>query len=81
MVEFLLWSTLTLTHISQLAEDLIITIMLKGMDIDNEYAMVSSLMPHKKNLDALTLLRGKAGIAHGRTVGLWATLKGLPREQ
>ena len=36
-------------------------------------------MPQKKNPDALELLRGKAGIALGKAVGMTATLKGLPR--
>jgi len=79
VVEFLMWSTLLLTHLSQLAEDLIITNLLRGVVIDDAYATGSSLMPQKKNPDALELLRGKAGIALGRMVGLTATLKGLPR--
>lgn len=79
VVEFLMWSTLLLTHISQLAEDLIITNLLKGVEMDDAYATGSSLMPQKKNPDALELLRGKAGIALGRAVGFTATLKGLPR--
>lgn len=79
VVEFLMWSTLLLTHISQLAEDLIITNLQRGVIIDDAYATGSSLMPQKKNPDALELLRGKAGVALGRAVGLTATLKGLPR--
>lgn len=79
VVEFLMWSTLMLTHLSQFAEDVIVTNMLKGVQIDDAYATGSSLMPQKKNPDALELLRGKAGIALGRAVGLTATLKGLPR--
>lgn len=79
VVEFLMWSTLMLTHLSQFAEDVIITNLLKGVDIDDAYATGSSLMPQKKNPDALELLRGKAGIALGRAVGFTATLKGLPR--
>jgi len=79
VVEFLMWSTLLHTHISQFAEDVIITNLLKGVDIDDAYATGSSLMPQKKNPDALELLRGKAGIALGRAVGFTATLKGLPR--
>eukprot|EP00558_Chaetoceros_sp_UNC1202_P002433 CAMPEP_0197242136 /NCGR_PEP_ID=MMETSP1429-20130617/7972_1 /TAXON_ID=49237 /ORGANISM="Chaetoceros sp., Strain UNC1202" /LENGTH=468 /DNA_ID=CAMNT_0042702101 /DNA_START=98 /DNA_END=1504 /DNA_ORIENTATION=+ len=79
VVEFLMWNTMLLTHLSQLAEDLIITNLLKGVTIDDAYATGSSLMPQKKNPDALELLRGKAGIALGRAVGLTATLKGLPR--
>jgi argininosuccinate lyase len=79
VVEFLWWSTMLLTHISQFAEDVIVTNLLRGVDIDDAYATGSSLMPQKKNPDALELLRGKAGIALGRAVGLTATLKGLPR--
>ncbi|KAL7507717.1 hypothetical protein ACHAXN_004864 [Cyclotella atomus] len=79
VVEFLMWHSLLLTHLSQMAEDLIINNMLKCVDMDDAYATGSSLMPQKKNPDALELLRGKAGIALGRSVGLMATLKGLPR--
>mmetsp|Transcript_24903 Transcript_24903/g.59129 ORF Transcript_24903/g.59129 Transcript_24903/m.59129 type:complete len:470 (+) Transcript_24903:163-1572(+) len=79
VVEFLMWHALMLTHISQFAEDVIINNLLKGIDIDDAYATGSSLMPQKKNPDALELLRGKAGIALGKAVGMTATLKGLPR--
>lgn len=79
VVEFLMWSALLLTHISQMAEDLIITNLQRGVTIDDAYATGSSLMPQKKNPDALELLRGKAGIALGKAFGLTATLKGLPR--
>jgi argininosuccinate lyase len=79
VVEFLMWHSLLLTHLSQLAEDLIINNMLKCVEMDDAYATGSSLMPQKKNPDALELLRGKAGVALGRSVGLMATLKGLPR--
>jgi len=79
VVEFLMWSTLFCTHLSQFAEDVIINNLLRGIDIDDAYATGSSLMPQKKNPDALELLRGKAGIALGRAVGFTATLKGLPR--
>lgn len=79
VVEFLMWATISLMHLSQFAEDLIITNMLKGVDMDDAYATGSSLMPQKKNPDALELIRGKAGIALGKAVGLTATLKGLPR--
>ena len=79
VVEFLFWSALLCTHLSQFAEDVIIQNMLKGIDVSDAYSTGSSLMPQKKNPDALELLRGKAGIALGRAVGLTATLKGLPR--
>ena len=79
VVEFLMWHSLLLIHLSQFAEDLIINNMLKCIAMDDAYATGSSLMPQKKNPDALELLRGKAGVALGRSVGLMATLKGLPR--
>lgn len=79
VVEFLMWAALMLTHVSQLAEDLIITNLNRGVVIDDAYATGSSLMPQKKNPDALELLRGKAGIVLGKAVGFTATLKGLPR--
>jgi argininosuccinate lyase len=43
------------------------------------YSTGSSLMPQKKNPDALELLRGKSGTVIGRLNGLLITLKGLPR--
>lgn len=79
VVEFLMWASMFSMHLSQMAEDLIITNMLKGVVIDDAYATGSSLMPQKKNPDALELLRGKAGIMLGKAVGVMATLKGLPR--
>uniref|UniRef100_A0A7S2L8J6 Argininosuccinate lyase n=1 Tax=Leptocylindrus danicus TaxID=163516 RepID=A0A7S2L8J6_9STRA len=79
IVEFLNWHALFLTHVSQFAEDLIILNLQKTVIIADAYATGSSLMPQKKNPDALELLRGKAGVALGRSVSLTCTLKGLPR--
>eukprot|EP00521_Asterionellopsis_glacialis_P013179 CAMPEP_0195298654 /NCGR_PEP_ID=MMETSP0707-20130614/23971_1 /TAXON_ID=33640 /ORGANISM="Asterionellopsis glacialis, Strain CCMP134" /LENGTH=468 /DNA_ID=CAMNT_0040360843 /DNA_START=18 /DNA_END=1424 /DNA_ORIENTATION=+ len=79
IVDFLMWSTMLCTHLSQFAEDVIINNLLRGIEMDDAYATGSSLMPQKKNPDALELLRGKAGSALGRAVGFTATLKGLPR--
>merc|ERR1740124_924762 len=60
-------------------KDLIIMNLIKGVVIHDAYATGSSLMPQKKNPDALELLRGKAAVVLGRAVGFTATLKGLPR--
>jgi len=48
VVEFLMWHSLMLTHISQFAEDVIINNLLKCIDINDAYATGSSLMPQKK---------------------------------
>lgn len=67
-------------HLSRLSEDLIIF-------SSNEVAFValpdalctgSSLMPHKKNPDALELIRGKASRVIGDLFSIFSILKGLP---
>ena len=42
------------------------------------YCAGSSLMPQKKNLDALELIRGKAGRLQGNLSGLLAVMKSAP---
>ena len=80
VAEFLFWSTMTMLHLSRLAEDLIIYSSREFgfVTIDDAYSTGSSLMPQKKNADALELLRGKSGRIMGNMTGLMATLKGLP---
>lgn len=75
VVEFLFWHSMFLSHLSQFSEDVIIMNLKKEVIISDAYATGSSLMPQKKNPDALELLRGKAGMALGRAVGFTATLK------
>lgn len=79
-VEFTSACSLIMVHLSRLAEDLIIY-------CSNEFGFVSlsdavssgsSLMPQKKNPDALELLRGKAGRVFGHQMGLLSMIKGLP---
>ncbi|EWM26858.1 argininosuccinate lyase [Nannochloropsis gaditana] len=79
IAEFLSWAALTTVHLSQVAEDLIIYNYTKQVGLSDAYSTGSSLMPQKKNPDALELLRGKAGRALGAATGFLATLKGLPR--
>ena len=47
--------------------------------MSDAYCTGSSLMPQKKNPDALELLRGKTGRIVGHATGFLCTLKGLPR--
>jgi len=79
VVEFLQWAALLCTHLSQFAEDVIIMNLLQQVHMSELYSTGSSLMPQKKNPDALELLRGKAGRMIGLSTGFLATLKGLPR--
>lgn len=63
----------------QLAEDVILLNWRKAVVLADAYSTGSSLMPQKKNPDALELLRGKAGRVIGHAAGFMCTLKGLPR--
>ena len=80
IAEFLFWAALLQTHLSRLAEDLILyaTAEFGFVELDDAYSTGSSIMPQKKNPDALELARGKTGRMLGHLVGLLTTLKGLP---
>jgi argininosuccinate lyase len=77
--EFLFAAALLGTHLSRLAEALIIyaTAEFGFVTLADAYSTGSSLMPQKKNPDVLELTRGKAGTLIGHLTGLLATLKGL----
>ncbi|MCB0105631.1 MAG: argininosuccinate lyase, partial [Caldilineaceae bacterium] len=80
IAEFLFWATLTMVHLSSLAEDLILYSSREFgfVTIADAYSTGSSLMPQKKNADSLELIRGKSGRIMGNMTGLLAMLKGLP---
>ena len=67
------------TTCSGLAEDLVVYANAGLVELDDDYASTSSIMPQKKNPDSLELVRSTAGDATGSLTGLLATLKGLPR--
>ncbi len=68
------------THLSRLAEDIIIysNPLFGYITLHDRYSTGSSLMPQKRNADPMELTRGKAGRLIGHLTGLLATLKGLP---
>ena len=78
--ELLFACSLMLVHLSRLAEDFIIysTPAFGYLELNDAYATGSSLMPQKKNADALELIRGKSGRMLGKLAGMLAVLKGLP---
>ncbi|MEZ4860487.1 MAG: argininosuccinate lyase [Caldilineaceae bacterium] len=80
IAEFLFWAALTMVHLSRLAEDLIIysSREFAFVTLADAYSTGSSLMPQKKNPDALELLRGKSARVMGSMTGLMTMLKGLP---
>jgi argininosuccinate lyase len=79
-VEFAGACSLVMVHLSRLAEDLIIYASTEFgfVTLSDAVSTGSSLMPQKKNPDALELIRGKAGRIFGHHAALLATMKGLP---
>ncbi|HMT08008.1 MAG TPA: argininosuccinate lyase [Pyrinomonadaceae bacterium] len=79
-VEFASACSLLMVHLSRLAEDLIIYCSQEFgfITLSDSVSSGSSLMPQKKNPDALELLRGKSGRVVGGLVSLLTMIKGLP---
>jgi argininosuccinate lyase len=79
-VEFTAACSLIMVHLSRMAEDLILYCSTEFgfVELSDAVSSGSSLMPQKKNPDALELIRGKAGRVFGHSAALLATLKGLP---
>lgn len=67
-------------HLSRLAEDLILfsSAEFGFVRISDRFSTGSSLMPQKRNPDAMELARGKAGRLIGDVVTVLTLLKGLP---
>nr|MDQ3388586.1 argininosuccinate lyase [Gemmatimonadota bacterium] len=80
VAELLFVAAMVGIHISRLAEDLILfaSAEWKFVRLSDAYTTGSSLMPQKRNPDALELARGKAGRLIGDLTGILATLKGIP---
>jgi argininosuccinate lyase len=80
IAEVLFTSAMIGTHLSRLAEDLIIygSSEFGFVQFGEGYTSGSSMMPQKRNPDALELARGSAARMLGNLTALLATLKGLP---
>ncbi|XP_064379413.1 argininosuccinate lyase-like isoform X1 [Dromaius novaehollandiae] len=80
VVELLFVATLLMTHLSRLAEDLIIysTSEFGFLTLSEAFIASSSLMPQKKNPISLELIRSKTGRVFGRCASILMVLKGLP---
>lgn len=79
-VEFVGASSILMMHLSRLAEDLIIyaTSEFGFIELGDRVSTGSSLMPQKKNPDALELIRGKSARVFGHHTALLTMMKGLP---
>jgi argininosuccinate lyase len=79
-IEFVGACSLIMVHLSRMAEDLILysSSEFGFVTLSDAVSTGSSLMPQKKNPDALELIRGKAGRVFGHHAALLTTMKGLP---
>lgn len=80
VAELLFTVAMMATHLSRLAEDLIIygSSEFGFVQFGEAFTTGSSMMPQKRNPDALELARGSGARAIGDLTALLATLKGLP---
>ncbi|MCV2884386.1 argininosuccinate lyase [Aestuariibacter sp. AA17] len=80
VLETLFIASTSMMHMSRMAEDLIFFNSGEAgfIQLGDAVTSGSSLMPQKKNPDALELMRGKCGRVFGHLQSLLVTMKGLP---
>ncbi|MFT6330224.1 MAG: argininosuccinate lyase [Bermanella sp.] len=80
VLELLFNASTSMMHLSRMSEDLIFYNSGEAgfLQLGDSVTSGSSLMPQKKNPDALELMRGKCGRVFGNLQGLLVTMKGLP---
>ncbi len=79
-LEFLALGAICATHLSRLAEEIVIwsTPQFGFIRLSDAFSTGSSIMPQKKNPDAAELVRAKTGRINGHLLALLTVMKGLP---
>lgn len=79
-IEFSAASALLMTHLSRMAEELIVwtSAQFDFVDIPDRFCTGSSIMPQKKNPDVPELVRGKTGRVNGHLIALLTLMKSQP---
>src|SRR5580658_7904688 len=79
-IEFLAAAALAGTHLSRLAEEIVIWASepFGFIKLSDAFTTGSSIMPQKRNPDAAELVRAKTGRLNGSLVALLTVMKGLP---
>jgi argininosuccinate lyase len=79
-LEFLAAAAIAATHLSRLAEELVLwsTPQFGFVRLSDAFSTGSSIMPQKRNPDAAELVRAKIGRILGAFTGLAVVMKGLP---
>jgi argininosuccinate lyase len=73
-------ASITMVHVSRLAEELVLWMSQNFgfIDLADRYCTGSSIMPQKRNPDVAELARGKSGRVVGHLMGLITLMKGQP---
>ena len=79
-IEFLAAAALAGTHLSRLAEEIVLwaSDAFGFVQLSDAFTTGSSIMPQKRNPDAAELVRAKTGRLNGALVALLTVMKGLP---
>jgi len=79
-LEFTAASAILLTHLSRMAEEMILwaSPMFDFIDLPDRFCTGSSIMPQKKNPDVAELVRGKTARVNGHLVALLTLMKSQP---
>ncbi len=80
VIEYQAAASITMMHLSRLAEELVLwsSAEFGFIELDDAYAMGSSIMPQKKNPDVAELARGKTGRVYGNLLAMLTVMKALP---
>ena len=80
VVEFCAHAALLATHLSRMAEELVLwaSERYRFVEIGDAFCTGSSIMPQKKNPDVAELIRGKSGGVIGNLVSMLVLIKGQP---
>ncbi|HHF0503710.1 TPA: argininosuccinate lyase [Vibrio antiquarius] len=80
VMELMSVASISMLHLSRLAEDMIFYNSGESnfIELADTVTSGSSLMPQKKNPDALELIRGKTGRVYGALSSMMMTVKALP---
>jgi len=79
-IEFSAFASITMVHVSRLAEEIVLWMSQNFgfIDLADRYCTGSSIMPQKRNPDVAELARGKSGRVVGHLMGLITLMKGQP---
>jgi argininosuccinate lyase len=79
-LEFLAVASITMTHASRMAEEIVLwcSQQFGFIRLSDAFSTGSSIMPQKRNPDAAELTRAKTGRVYGGLMALLTVMKGLP---